>query len=252
MSNTSTEIDLLQKVCNLTVINQLVETHYVEKSVGQIEVSKTIKEKDLVRNIVEKIDYKLKQHRLIIKKHKHSSIIISDLPSSKTISSDRSTCECVSSDINNIFINELRSFKNIQNFEFDFFKQKFFKRIFNPNTDDKLIDKIIEVGKDCSWMIVPVFIYDIIRDSEWFSESIIKQDSLIFNVGKLSDIQVYINPDEFESAIYFGNYDSTSILINKNIGEEESKICSLYKEEKYIVVEYLFLETGKTKVLRVN
>ncbi len=252
MSNKSAQLDLLSEVCNLTIINQLVETHCVEESIGQIEVSKTIKDHDAVRHINETIDYKLKQHRLIIKKHKHNSVVISDLPISNTISSNKSTCECISSDINQIFINELKSFKNIQTFEYDFFKQSFFKRIFNPNTDEKLTQHIIDLGKDCSWIIVPTFLYEIIVDSEWFQPSNMKEDSLIFNVGKLDEIQVYLNPDEDESVVYFGNYDSTTILINKNIQDEDLKICSLFKEGRSLIVEYLFLETGRTKLLKVS
>jgi regulatory protein YycH of two-component signal transduction system YycFG len=79
-----------------------------------------------------------------------------------------------------------------------------------------------------------------------------KEDSLIFNVGKLDEIQVYLNPDEDESVVYFGNYDSTTILINKNIQDEDLKICSLFKEGRSLIVEYLFLETGRTKLLKVS
>jgi hypothetical protein len=246
---------LLNKISSLTVINQLVETIYVDESIGQIEVSKTNKDNNVVRHIVEKLDYKLKSHRLLIKSHKgnEDSIIISDLPNTPTISSNKPICQCVSSDINQIFTSEIKSFKNTQKFKYNFFKQNLFKKMFKKNTEHNLVDYILELGKDCSWVIVPPFIFDIIKDSEWFDANNYRSESLIYNSGKLSDdINVYVNPDEDESVIYFGNYDSISIIINRNIKEDTLKTASFYKEGKSIVVDYLFLETGTTKYLLVE
>jgi hypothetical protein len=99
---------------------------------------------------------------------------------------------------------------------------------------------------------MPPFILDIIKDSEWFDANNYISESLIYNSGKLSDMNVYVNPNEDESVVYFGNYDSISIIINKNIKEDVLKTASFYKEGKSIVVDYLFLETGVTKYLLVE
>jgi hypothetical protein len=253
---TTTETNLIQKISNLSVINQIVETIYVGDTVGKIEVSKTIKENNVVRNVSEDIEYKLKPHRLIIKSHKkhNSTVIISDLPNSKTIIDNKSICHCLSSDINNIFISELKSFKSTQKSTYRFFNQNFLTKLFKKNTKVDLVSQIINLGEDCSWAILPRFIFDIIKDSEWFDATNMVSESIIFNAGRLDDLNIYINPDEDESMIYFGNYDSITIIINKNIREDELKSASSFrKEDKSIIIEYLFIENfnGITKSLQV-
>ena len=253
---TTTETNLIQKISNLSVINQIVETIYVGDTVGKIEVSKTIKEHNVVRNVSEDIEYKLKPHRLIIKSHKkhNSTVIISDLPNSKTIIDNKSICHCLSSDINNIFISELKSFKSTQKSTYRFFNQNFLTKLFKKNTKVDLVSQIINLGEDCSWAILPRFIFDIIKDSEWFDATNMVSESIIFNAGRLDDLNIYINPDEDESMIYFGNYDSITIIINKNIREDELKSASSFrKEDKSIIIEYLFIENfnGITKSLQV-
>ena len=252
---TLTETTLIQKISNLSVINQIVETIYVDESIGKIEVSKTIKENNVVRNVNEFIEYKLKPHRLIIKNHKkhNSTVIISDLPNSKTIIDNKSVCHCLSSDINNIFISELKSFKGTQKFSYRFFNQSFLMKLIKKNTEFDLVEYIINLGKDCSWAILPKFIFEIVKDSEWFDATNMISESIIFNAGKLDDLNIYVNPDEDESMIYFGNYDSITIIINKNIKEDELKSGNFHKEGKSVVVEYLFIEnlSGLTKSLQV-
>ena len=256
MIPTTTETNLIQKISNLSVINQIVETIYVGDAVGKIEVSKTIKENNVVRNVSEDIEYKLKPHRLIIKSHKkhNSTVIISDLPNSKTIIDNKSICHCLSSDINNIFISELKSFKSTQKSTYRFFNQNFLTKLFKKNTKVDLVSQIINLGEDCSWAILPRFIFDIIKDSEWFDATNMVSESIIFNAGRLDDLNIYINPDEDESMIYFGSYDSITIIINKNIREDELKSASSFrKEDKSIIIEYLFIENfnGITKSLQV-
>lgn len=254
MIETISQPSLLNRISSLTVINQIVETIYVDDSIGKIEIARTSKDKNVVRHITESLDYKLKSHRLLIKSHRghNSNIIISDLPNSPTISSNKSICHCVSSDINNIFISEIKSFKGTQKFKYNFFEQNLFKKLFNKNTEGKLIDHLLDLGKDCSWIIVPVFIFDIIKGSKWFEPNNSGSESLIYNTGKLTHINVYVNMDEGESSVYFGNYDSISIIINQNIKEDYLKSASFYKEGKSIVVDYLFIETGITKQLIIE
>ena len=213
-----------------------------------------LKNNNIIRYITESLDYKLKSHRILIKSNnKHGgSIIISDLPNTPTISSNKSICHCISSDINNIFISEIKSFKNTQKFKYSFFKQNLFKKLFNKNTEKNLIDYILDIGKDCSWIIVPFFIFDIIKKYELFDSNSSGSESLIYNAGKLSNINVYVNVDRDESIVYFGNYDSVSIIINKNIKEDIIKSTSIYKRGKSIIVDYLFVETGVVKYLDID
>ena len=252
---TATETNLIQKISNLSVINQIVETIYVDDTIGKIEVSKTIKENDVVRNVSEDIEYKLNPHRLIIKNHKkhNSTVIISDLPNSKTIIDNKPVCHCLSSNINNIFISELKSFKSTQKLTYRFFNQNFLMKLFKKNTKVDLVEQIISLGTDCSWAILPRFIFNVIKDSEWFDATNMISESIIFNAGRLDDLNIYVNPDENESMVYFGNYDSITIIINKNIKEDELKSGNFHKEGKSIVIEYLFIENlnGVTKSLQV-
>jgi hypothetical protein len=82
---------------------------------------------------------------------------------------------------------------------------------------------------------MPTFIFDIIKNSTWFEPNNIHSDSIIHNVGKLDELNVYVNPEEIESRLYFGNYDSISIIINKNIKEDSIKSSILYTEGKLLL-----------------
>jgi hypothetical protein len=249
-----TQIDdqpLLIEISNLTVINQIIETIYVSDSVGQIEINKITKEDDFIRNINEVIDFKLKSHRLIVKCNEELQVIISDVPYSKNTCSRKSVCQQISSDINKIFINELKDFKNIEKDEYKFFNQNFLKRILNPNTEYNLVNKLLSFGHGCSWMIVPVFLYDIIKDSRLFESSYNKSGSLIYQVGILNNIVIYLNPDQDESFVFYGNYDSAAIILNKKIKEDVIKSTLVFSESKSIKIEYQFIELGKTKMLHI-
>ena len=218
---------LLQRISNLTVLNRLVETIWVDTSKGQIETTDIIKEEDNIKNVTNTIDYKLKSHRLIVKDRKDNNIIISDLPSPKTIFRNKPVCLCASTNVNRVFISELKSFKNIQKKKFSLFNQGFFKRLINPNKESDLINYIISFGLECSWVIVPPFINDILCESEFFDSDHEDSESLIYNSGNLGNLSVYVNPDEEESIVYFGNYDSITIIIN-NIRYSKHKCISIY------------------------
>ena len=247
--------NILEHISSLTVINQLVETIYVNSSSGEIEVSKTVKEDDAFKHTSEKIRYKLKSHRFIVKCHKvdQSTIVISDRSSrNHNTISNKPVHKCMSTDINGIFISELESFKNLQKFNYNFFKRNMLMKLMSPKRDHHLIDHIIEIGSDCSWTIVPIFIFDIIKDSELFESSNIESESLIYNAGKIEGINIYVNPEEERSIIYFGNYDSITIIINRNIKEEDIKTTSFLKEGKIMYIDYTFLESGLTKSLTIS
>jgi hypothetical protein len=242
---------LINKISDLTVIDQLVETIYVDKSIGQIDIQKTVKENDTLINFSEKIDFKLKSHRIIIKNSNGNNIVISDAPKSKTILCDISICKCISSDIDQIFISEIKSFRNTQKYTYNFYNQNILKKIINPNKKSDLIDKILSTGLDCSWVIIPEFIFNILKTSRLFTGNNLKSESSIYNAGCIGNLSVYVNPEENESMLYFGNYDSVCILINRDIKEESIKKLSFYKSGKVISVDYLFLERGITKSLHI-
>jgi hypothetical protein len=125
---------LVDRISKLTVIDQIVETIWVDDPIGQIEINKTIKDGDIVKNISETVNYKLKSHRLIVKKNnkKHNQVVISDLPKSQTLCNNRETYQCLSSDINRIFISELKSFKSTQKYSYKYFSQNFFSKLIFP------------------------------------------------------------------------------------------------------------------------
>jgi hypothetical protein len=240
---------LIQRITDLTVLNRLVETIWVDSSQGQIETTNVVKEGDDVKNLIDIINFKLKSHRLIVKNRKGDNIVISDLPRPKTISKNKPVCICASTDVNKVFISELKSFKNIQKRNFKYFNQSILKRLINPNKDSDLVKCIMDYGSDCSWIIVPTFINQILSDSEWFDSKHEISESLIYHAGHLGDLSVYVNPDEEESTVYFGNYDSITIIINKNIQLEEYKSLSYDNSDMIMVVDYLFIERGLTKYL---
>ena len=255
LTKTTQEENIINKISKVTVVNQLVETIYVDDSNGSIESTKTLKEGHIVRETTEKIDYKLKTHRLIVKTQKNSDghLVISDVPKNNTIFTNKCICDCASIAVNRTFISELKSSKKIVKNTFKFFKQGLLKRVFNENTDDKLVKNILDFGHDCSWMIVPVFIFDIIKESEWFTEIENNSKSLIRKEGKLGEIDVYLNEDENDSIIYFANYDSITVVINNNIKiDSKPTVSNIYSEGKVVSVDYLFIENGLTKMLTIS
>ena len=249
------EENIINKISKVTVVNQLVETIYVDDSNGSIETTNTIKEGHIIRETTEKIEYKLKPHRLIVKTQKKSNnhLVISDVPKNNTIFTNKCICDCASIAVNRTFISELKSSRKIQKSSFNFFKQNLLKRIFNKTTEDKLVKNILDFGNGCSWMVVPGFISDIIKESEWFNEVENNSKSLIRKEGKLGDIDVYINEDENDSIIYFANYDSITVIINKNIKIDSTpNVSNTYSDGKIVSVEYLFIENGLTKMLTIS
>lgn len=245
--------DVLNRLKKLSVINQLVDTHYVTNKVGQIEVSKVVKEYDSVRNISEKINYKLKSHRVVHKKSKNGmDIIISDLTCDQTISPNENICSYISRNINQILMSEIKLFKNTQISTFKFFNKNWIDKLLNRNNETKLIDTIISTGKNSSWIMIPYHIFDIINGSEFFEKYKFKSESIIHKVGKLSHLDVFVNPNQEDSFVFYANYDSIMLLIDKNIHEKEIKSGRLNIESKSYIVNYLFIETGMTKILNIT
>lgn len=246
---------LIKVISDLSIVNQLVETIYVDEQKGKVDISKTIKEGYCVKTIDTKIDFKLKSYRLISKNNSYSNIVISDSPIDKTIVRNKSVYDCAISDMNQIFISELKSFKKIQKHEYKFFNQSLLKRIFNKNTKQDLIEHIIELGSNCSWVIVPSYIMDIISKSDLFEYTVSNKNSMLAQVGNLSNLSIYVNMNEDESVLYFGNYDSMIILLNKNLQVNNVRsLSSIYNNETVLSLDYLMVENedGITKLLTIK
>ena len=247
------EHDILKRLKQLSVISHLVNTLYVDKSTGEIETTRIIKEYESIRNITEKIEYKLKSHRILHQKHKDNlDLIISDLAFSKTLKTNNKICECMSENLNRIFISELKSFRNIQIGHFNFFNRGFWKKTLFPKKEKQLIEEIIKFGGESSWIIVPNNILNIINKSILFEELKFEEDSIIHRVGKLGDFTVFLNPDEKENDIYYGNYDSITLLLNKEVKEKKLRSSPFGNESVTYTVEYLFLESGNTRLLHIS
>ena len=82
-------------------------------------------------------------------------------------------------------------------------------------------------------------------------ESQIESTSIIHKVGSLSNIDIFVNPNQIESFVYYGNYDSIMLIIDKNIEEKQVKSTGFETESISYTVNYLFIETGQTKILEV-
>jgi hypothetical protein len=192
----------------------LVETIFVNESEGEIEICETNKINGVVKRSTHKISYKLHPHRMIVKSCNHNHLIISDSRKSKTISTDKCVCDCAAEDVNSVFISELKSSKKTIRDSFNYFSQSLIKKMINKNTDEKLLKKIVEYGKESSWVIIPKFLFDILKTSKLFTPVDCPINTLITNVGKLDNLSVYVNTQNEESELFFGNYDSLTIIIN--------------------------------------
>jgi hypothetical protein len=224
----------------------------VNDSIGRINIDKIYKENNVIKNISNILDYKLKSHKLIIKKYKNDDclLVISDLPNTKTIETNININQCILSNINSIFLSELDIHST--KYKYKYYTQSYFKKIFKPNTSTNLVNKIITTGKDFSWVIVSKDIYKTIKTStHYVNNSNETQSFTIFNAGKIDNINVYVSDDINESTIYFGNYDSFTIIINNNVKEEYVKCNNTQKEEKIICLDYIFIKNGDIKCLNI-
>jgi len=62
-----------------------------------------------------------------------------------------------------------------------------------------------------------------------------------------------VNPDQTDSKIYFGNYESLTLVINKNLETKEIKTNSTtYTKGISMEVNYLLIENTPITVLEVQ
>ena len=242
----------VEQVTTLSSLDQIIETILVDDKIGTIEIFKTIKDVDSVRNITDKIEYKLKSTRLIIKSDDsfNKNIIISDIDS-ETIRNNKSLCDCVARNTNNIFAKEFGKLKNTVNHKINYFNQGLLKKVFNQTTKKYLVEKIQQLSNGHSWLIIPKKLVDFFV--EIGVSKLNKNGSLIYNLGKFENLNVYVNPDQIDSKIYFGNYESLTLIINKNLETKEIKTNSTtYTKGISMEVNYLLIENSPITVLEVQ
>ncbi len=237
--------NLFTKLSQMTIFDQLIETIYVSEDKGILLTSNIYKSGDSVKTIEEKVPFSLKSYRLLIHKtSENESIYISDGVKCDTLKKDKDPCVCISKDINKIFINEMKNFKNINKQEYKYFKTNILEKFFYRKKPNNLLNKITEFGIGCSWVIIPKQIFNVIRNLPEVESILSSSNSIINKCAKVSDLILYLNPNENENVCYFGNHDSISVLINKNI--------EIDSDPSKINIKYQFLERGLTKALIVE
>jgi hypothetical protein len=244
---------LLEEITALTSLDQFIETIFVDEKNGVLEIDQTIKVGDELINSSKKIDYNLKSTRLTIKSCKilEGKVMISDISKHNSIYKGNSNCELINKNINSIFSVEFSELKKLKNENFPFFKQSIIKKIFNPNTKSKLINKINSISKDKGWVLIPESLVSIVCESENFESYANITKHLIYSIGKLNGCSVYVNSDE-NSKIYFGNYDSITLLIDKSMKVENVKSTQdLFQDTKRITIYYQFIQNEEISCLNI-
>jgi len=236
---------LVKRISKLSIFDQFAQTLFVDHTNGLLEVEKSYRESNILKFVRTEIAYQLKNHRIISKNLKSNNIIISDLTECSTITVDKSICRSVSSNLNKLFIRELESFQDVERHKFNLYSQNIFKKYFFPNTDKKLIDKVIELGDSMSWVIIPYKLLNTFYNSDQIELHKEEGHKIIFRLGDVGNLHIFVNPDEKSGKIYFGNFDSIIIVANK-----ELKITPIENETTYDF-EYLFIEEGPIKILEV-
>jgi len=244
----------VEQVTNLSSLNQIIETIIVDNNIGSIRINKTVKDSDMIRNINEEINYNLKSTRLIIKYDEQlmNSIVISDIDQ-QTIINDKSLCECVARNTNNILSKELSKLKKVNLHKLNYFNQNFFKKVFSPTSQDKLFKQISDCSKGYSWMIIPSSLKDLFTNNKNFIKSDMGVKPIIHFIGCLDEVNVFLNPNQKESKIYFGNYESLTLIVNKNLSINEVKTNSTtYTKGISMEVNYLLIENSPLTVLEIE
>lgn len=245
---------LIEQITSLSSLDQIIETILVDSNQGCIEINNVIKEDGVVKHIIQKIDYVLTSNRLIIKSDDslQHNIVISDIDE-ETVLNNNPICDCVAKNTNNIFAKEFSKLKNISYQQIKFFKQGFFKKLFNKTTNQDLFEKISEIGKNHSWIIIPNFLVDIFLNNKSFIKSGTEYSKLIYNLGTLENLIVYVNPNQKVSKIYFGRYESLTLIVNRNLEIKELKTNSqTYTKTMSMQVNYLLIENETIGVLEVK
>ena len=237
---------LVSRISKMTIFDQFAQTIFVEDAQGILEIEKSFRELNTIKFVRTEIAYELKTHRVISKKLNSHNIVISDIMDKSTISVDKSICKCVSTDLNKLLIQELNSFNGLVNNEFNLYSQGLFKKLFFKSTEKELIEKFTQVGENMSWAIVPYNLLHIFFESEKLELCKDENEKIIYHLGKIENIDIYINPDDVSGKIFFGNFNSILILANKFMNLYENSQGTNYN------FQYLFIEQGPIKTLQVK
>lgn len=242
---------LIEQITNLTRLNQIIETVVVNESIGTIEVSKTIKEVDSIRQINEEISYKLKTTRLLIRSNQEKSLVISDTDD-QTITKNSKLCDCIARNTNMIFSKECSKLKNAIKYNINYFSQSLFKKIFNKTKKKDVFDLIDQIGEKYSWVAIPLQFKNLFDDDKNFFKSETEDQRIIHIYGRYKNLSIYVNVDQSQPTMYFGKYDSLTLIINKNFLISDIKTLSeIYTEGKNISIEYLFIENQPISSLTI-
>jgi len=244
--------EVLERLKVLSVMNQIVNTIYVDETCGFFEEKIFQKSGNSLIEKLEKHRYKLKSHRILTKfKENGTNLVISDITFGKTIDTNSKICESISKNINQIFISELKNFKNIEKVEWKYFPSNFFSKIFFKKGPDDLVKNILEKSLGFSWIMISNPIYNELKKSRIFEPIKDEEKSIVKKVGKIKELDVFLNPEEKEMVIYFANYDSILLLLKKEL---ELKFLPpiQFSDKRSYTIEYLFVEKGRTLQMKIN
>ena len=244
---------LIEQINNLSSLNTIIETILVDNSVGNFDLIKTVKEGEKIINISDKIFYKLKSTRLLIKSDKDfkNSIIISDIDD-QIITNNKPLCECVARNTNIIFAKEFNRLKSTEHNSMKFWNESFFSKLFSPSKEKRLESIILEMSKGFSWIIIPRSITKFFEKNTNFEKNSVECENLIHLFGKFHCLNVFVNPDQKEQKIYFGNFESLILIINKNLELKENKtISNTFINSTSMTVEYSIIEKSPIRSLEL-
>lgn len=244
--------DLLPRLVELTVMNQLVTTVFVDSNPAVVDYTEIQKEGTLIKRISKSKQYKLKKHQVILKMDKDHLMIISDEISSETIKGDVTVGECLSMRINRGFMDVIGDTNKIETKKWSFFNRNFISKLFIKRTKNQLIHKLLEFGSDTNYIIVPTSVAEIITRSNFFESNGQKCDSLIKNIGNLRidglSLNVYVCSELVENRVYFARYNSVLLVLNKNLEVKEVKSVA-DKKTITVGVDYEFIQQDTIKCL---
>jgi len=244
---------LLEQINNFSSLNTIIETIMVDDSIGNLDFIKTRKENEKIVSFTDKIFYKLKSTRLLIKSDKEfqNNIIISDVDD-QVVTNNRPLCECIARNTNIIIAKEFNKLKTIDSHRFKFFSQSFFEKLFSFGKTKKLNEKILDLSTGFTWMIIPKSLTSVFTDNKNFEKNEVDCENIIHLFGKFNGINVFINPDQKENKIYFGNYESLIFIINKNLEIKDTKsLNSIFTNSTSITVHYSLIQNSPLSVLEL-
>ena len=244
---------IVEEIFKLTSISQFIETIFVEDSIGKIDYHTTVKLGDKLTSISKVISYNLKSSKLTIRPCKtlQGKVMITDLVKNKTIFTGTTNCELINKHINNIFAIEFSTLGEVLTEKFPFYKQSIIKKVFNRNTEKKLYDKILKLSQNKTWVILPENLLYVLENEKEFMKSKNNEKNSLFLAGNLGNTSVYTNPEELTN-IYFGNYDSITLILNKNLKIEDLKpYHEHYFQTTKITVDYEFIQNEEIICLEV-